>query len=131
MYKPILVPTYSGVFEDLDKKTCLVFENHKYANILEYMYRPNYMCCLNQKTPFSNNLDFIIKRIYVDETDLESVFKNLIEDYNVIYHSDDKAVLIELIQSNIFDLRYRNIAISTGLIEEWSVKTLFDFVQSL
>lgn len=124
----MLIPYFSGVVDDINKKTCVIFDVHKDACILESIYRPSAMMCISENTKFDYNMQHI-NQLYKMDT-LVSTINDLKRSYNIILHTDDEELLDDLLLNHhLFGFRKDNIAISTGLIKNWDLKELADFAK--
>lgn len=129
MNRPMLVPYLSGI-HCLSKKTCLVFDEFDHAHVLESVYRPNVMLCLGDHRKFNIDLHHV-DQIFCGEANWFAVVDDLKKQYNLVLHTDHEKML-DVFFGNIdhFGFRSENVALSTGLIKNVTLKELAEHARS-
>lgn len=117
-----LVSGFSGVL-NIEKEIVIVILETYGISILEKEYQPLKILDASQNNE-DNNIDFkysylschFEKLRYNDfNKDFSLKIYSLSKKYNVIIHSDDINIISKLKKNNIFGMRLKNVALSTGI----------------
>jgi len=131
----ILMPTYSGVF-DTDKKTCLVFFDGKFIPLVCNKFEP---ICIANLTQYdiSKGIDSCLKDkivdYYVDCTNEDAMinFIRSLEQYNIIFYTEDLTKIDFFIKNNLYGFRMQNVGLGTCVNQDWDIRTWYDYVKQL
>lgn len=131
---PLLIPKFSGMFY-IDKKTCVIMVNSKYAAFLESIHQPSKMvgvgCFIDKKSsPYYSSIDIEnFPRINLsDPSSLMAIASALTKEWNVILHVDEKELLDKLLFEGFYHRKEYLFGISTGA--DRSV-TIHNFIEEL
>lgn len=129
MNRPMLVPYLSGI-HCLSMKTCLIFDEFDHAHVLESVYRPNLMLCLGDHRKFNIDLHHV-DQIFHGGSDWFTVVDDLKKQYNLVLHTDREDILSVFFDSiDHFGFRSENVALSTGLVRNVTLKELAEYARS-
>ena len=126
-----LLPTF-GCFMTL-KKDCVISFDGLYPSSLENVFRISLIININQDTLMKTDdvswINIENKSIDGSDTEIIKLISSLVEEYNIILHTDNPEILHKLILNDLFGFGYESVGLSSNTNK--NTEELFYFVQSI
>lgn len=127
-----LLPTF-GCFMP-SKKECVISFDGLYPSSLESVYRVSLIININQSVLMKEDAVSWIKienRKIDTDNEVKGLIESLVEDYNIILHTDNSELLDKLILNNLYGFKDESVGLSTNFKEKEDARSWFNYIQNL